>query len=250
MLTLSVTHATSLKYAPIPLAKMNRGPKFQHPIASGLLLPLKTGAKDRNSHLKIKLLEPINGYDEWFVYENHAKLEGVPKKEKSVKLDIEYKSQLDNENNPTGSCNVTSLAMCLFKEGIIGNGDGQLEDQLYVYMERNGLSRHNPHDLAIVARDFNVVDDFTEFGTIERCQDHLAAGKPCIIHGWFSRFGHIIVLVGYDEDGFWVHDPYGEWHPTGYDTSVSGAYLHYSYNLIKRLCIPDGQFWVHYIGRV
>lgn len=245
---LSVVHSTSLKYAPLPLADLKEGPKFRYPVSAGLELPLKSGYRDRNSHLRVKLVEPINGYDDWFVYENHAKIEGVPEKQASVKLDVKYKSQLDNENNPTGSCNVTSLAICFEEKGIFGNGEGQLEDQLYVYMENNGLSRHDPHDLALVAKRFNVVDDFTEYGTIERCQQHLSSGNLCIIHGWFSRFGHILVLVGYDENGFWVHDPYGEWHEDGYDTSVSGAYLHYSYNMIKRLCIPDGQFWVHYIG--
>jgi hypothetical protein len=54
--------------------------------------------------------------------------------------------------------------------------------------------------------------------------------------------------VGFDSKGFLVHDPYGEWFESGYDTSTSGAYLHYSYDLIQRTCIPDGQFWVHHIS--
>ncbi|WP_293282361.1 C39 family peptidase [Microcoleus sp. PH2017_36_ELK_O_B] len=34
-----------------------------------------------------------------------------------VKLDVPYLSQLDNKRNPTGSCNVTSVAMCLLWGG-------------------------------------------------------------------------------------------------------------------------------------
>jgi hypothetical protein len=55
--------------------------------------------------------------------------------------------------------------------------------------------------------------------------------------------------VGYDEFGFIVHDPYGEWFSSGYRTDLSGSYLHYSYRLITRVCIPDGSFWVHFISK-
>jgi hypothetical protein len=248
MLSLSVTHPTIFKYAPLPSSDMDKGLKFQSPVDAGIKVPLKSWNRDRNSHLRLKLASPLNGYDDWYIYEGHAKVEGTPERKKSVKLKVKYKSQLDNEHNPTGSCNVTSVATCAEYEGILGNGDGQLEDQMYRNMEDWGLSRHNPQDLAILAARYKLHDDFTEFGTIERCQEHLSMGSLCIIHGWFSRSGHIIVLVGYDEDGFLVHDPYGEWHRGGYDTSVSGAYLHYSYDMIREFCIPDGQFWVHYIG--
>jgi len=55
--------------------------------------------------------------------------------------------------------------------------------------------------------------------------------------------------VGYDEYGFIVHDPYGEWFSSGYRTDLSGSYLNYSYLLIRRVCIPDGSFWVHFISK-
>lgn len=167
-----------------------------------------------------------------------------------IKLNIPYHTQLNNEHNPYGSCNVTSVAMCLRFKGIVGDGDGQLEDQVFEYMAAHGLSQYSPKDLAwVMNQRYKIKDDFTEFGTIERCCQHLSGGNPCIIHGWFTQSGHIIVLVGYDKSGFLVHDPYGEWHQNGYDTTVSGAFLHYSYDLIRRLCIEkDNSFWVHYIG--
>ncbi|NEN93768.1 MAG: peptidoglycan-binding protein, partial [Okeania sp. SIO3H1] len=30
---------------------------------------------------------------------------------------------------------------------------------------------------------------------------------------------------------------------------LSGAYLHYSYRLIRNVCMPDGSFWVHFISK-
>lgn len=249
MITLKITASTILKYAPLQSAELPKGAKYQQFVESGTTIALEEWKSDRNSHLKIKLSEPIEGYRDWFVYSNHVKIEEDVSLNSSICLTVPYKSQLDNEYNPTGSCNVTSLAMCLAFYGRRGETDRQLEDELYLYMDRNGLDRHNPLDLAFVAEQYGIKDYFTESGTIEQCRKHIANGNPCIIHGWFSRSGHIIVLVGYDDSGFVVHDPYGEWCEDGYDTEVSGAFLHYSYDLINRVCIPDGSFWVHYISK-
>ncbi|MEG4323369.1 MULTISPECIES: C39 family peptidase [unclassified Microcoleus] len=166
-----------------------------------------------------------------------------------ARLEIEYKSQLDNLLNPTGACNVTAIATCLNYFGIKSRSLAQLEDEIYRAMENLGLNRHSPDDLAEMVRRYGLKNDFTLEGTFDRCKRHLAAGNPCVIHGYFTSFGHIVTLVGYDNAGFLVHDPYGEWFSTGYDISASGAYLHYSYDLIRRTCANDGQFWVHYISQ-
>lgn len=167
-----------------------------------------------------------------------------------VKLDVPYRSQIDNRHNPGGSCNVTSVAMCLLWGDVTSRDKKvQLEDELYDYMETNNLNRHYPHDLATVVRNYGLNDVFTVSGRLNAVKSHLKAGKPVITHGYFTDFGHIIVLVGYDDKGFLVHDPYGEWFKGGYDTSASGAYLHYSYELIERTCMTDNQFWVHFISK-
>lgn len=140
--------------------------------------------------------------------------------------------------------------MCLSWGGVTPQSEKtQLEDELYAYMESRGLSRHSPQDLATVVRDYGLKDNYTATASIDAVKTHLSAGNPAITHGYFTDFGHIVVLVGYDEKGFLVHDPYGEWHAEGYDTRASGAYLHYSYDLIRRTCIPDGLFWVHFISK-
>ncbi|MCT7965079.1 C39 family peptidase [Laspinema sp. D1] len=209
-------------------------------------------------HFRIRLKEAIRGNPIWYVYQGHSeiRINGVVstaliKEKDQVKLNVPFKSQLDNFYNPTGSCNVTSIAMCLqylkASRKMIGRYH-QFEDELYRWCLSKGYSRHSPQDLAKVVRDYDRKDDFTVWGTIERCQNHLRGGNPCVVHGYFTSFGHIIVLVGFDQRGFLVHDPYGEWFWDGYRTDLSGAFLHYSYNLIRRTCIPDGQFWVHYIS--
>jgi uncharacterized protein YvpB len=177
----------------------------------------------------------------------------------SVRLNVPYKMQLDNKFEPYSICNVTSLAMCLeyYHAGLVSTFSGlvrenknvQLEDELYQYMSDEGLNKHYPEHLAQVARDYGIKDDFTVRGTFDRCKRHLNEGNPCVIHGYFTQPGHIIVLVGYDSSGFIVHDPYGEWFSTGYRTDLSGKYLHYSFDLIQKTCAYDGEFWVHYLSK-
>ncbi|MCC5899994.1 MAG: C39 family peptidase [Phormidium sp. BM_Day4_Bin.17] len=192
----------------------------------------------------------------WYAFRQHVEIweeedRQVPlQKPTTIRLDVPYKSQLDNWYNPMGSCNVTSIAMCLSYLGARRRSSvGQFEDELYEYMIRRGWSRHSPYDLARVVHDYGCRDTFRTNATIEEAQDWLAGGNPAVIHGYFTSFGHIIVLVGYDDRGFIVHDPYGEWFEWGYRNDLSGAFLHYSYGLIRRVCIPDGQFWVHFISR-
>jgi hypothetical protein len=180
--------------------------------------------------------------------------------EKSVRIAVPYKSQLDNGREPFSTCNVTSLAMCFdyYDVGYWYDFDGkrhrskkdiQLEDELYDYMKVNGLNKHSPQDLAKTAIAHGVTDNFDAHATFGRCKKHLDTRNPCIIHGYFTQPGHIIVLVGYDDKGFLVHDPYGEWFETGYRTDLSGEYLHYSYDLIQNTCAYDDQFWVHFMSK-
>ncbi len=208
-------------------------------------------------HVKIALAkDSFKGFNTWYAFGGHIQIikDGTvafPKpRPRTVKLTIPYKSQLDNEENPTGSCNVTSLAMCLeFLGAKRKTSSGQFEDELYRYAEDHGLSRHDPHDLAMLVEAYGCRDDFRANATIEQVQNWLADGKPIVTHGYFTSFGHIVVITGFDDTGFIVHDPYGEWTSSGYRTDLSGKYLHYSYRMIKTVCIPDGSFWVHFLSK-
>lgn len=174
-------------------------------------------------------------------------------------LNVPYKSQRDNEFNPSGSCNVTSVAMCLAYFGIKGDGSyPQLEDQLYAYCNNNGLSRHDPLDLAYMVNTLYkgiVKDTFTAKGTIQDIKDAIDAKCPCILHGYFTRSGHIIVAKGYTDGYIVVNDSWGEYFAHGYDTSVSGENLPYSEKLIAETCSPESvenpsDIYLHVISRV
>jgi predicted double-glycine peptidase len=125
----------------------------------------------------------------------------------------------------------------------------QFEDELFEYVYDNKLSRHSPEDIAKVIRAFGCKDKLTYDATIEEVRQSIDEGNPCIIHGMFTREGHIVVVRGYNEEGLFVNDPNGEYYRTGYDTRASGACLHYSNGLILETCAFDGQFWVHSVSK-
>jgi GH24 family phage-related lysozyme (muramidase)/uncharacterized protein YvpB len=184
------------------------------------------------------------------------RLNALPTPSNKVLSPVPYLSQRDNAENPNGACNVTSFAMMFGYFGIAKRTNAaQFEDELYRYMEDNGLSRHSPIDLRNMARAYGLIDDFESTATIEQVKKHLSSGRPVVTHGYFTSFGHIIALIGYDETGFIVHDPYGEWTSGGYDrndpngNNAKGKQLHYSYGLIERTCLTDNQFWVHFVDR-
>ena len=165
-------------------------------------------------------------------------------------LNVRHFSQLDNVYHPEGTCNLTSAAMVLDYHGIRSkNSARQLEDELWEYVYDRKLSRHSAENIAQVIRTHGCKDDFTWCGSIDSIKRSLDNLNPCIIHGMFTRSGHIIVVRGYDDTGLWVNDPYGEWFPGGYNTRVSGERLHYSFELIARTCAYDGEFWVHHVSR-
>jgi uncharacterized protein YvpB len=251
---LKTVKSTVFKVKPIASSQLNDSEKFAIPANKEFSVLAYDPIR---GHLRVALrTESYGGYSVLYIWGEHAEIHEngsrvYPKPiPKSARLNVPYKSQLDNWFNPTGSCNVTSLAMCLeYLKARRKTSSGQFEDELYEYAINKGYSRHNPYDLARIVRDYGCQDYFTENAVIDDIKDWIAAGNPAVIHGYFTSFGHIMPVVGYDEYGFIVHDPYGEWFSSGYRTDLSGSYLNYSYLLIRRVCIPDGSFWVHFISK-
>jgi ABC-type bacteriocin/lantibiotic exporter with double-glycine peptidase domain len=163
--------------------------------------------------------------------------------------------QLDNKFDPYGSCNVTCIAMCLYYFGIRGDGNGQLEDQINLALKRKGLSRHNPYHLQQIANEYGarlkppIVDVFAEDAILNDIKLNIDAAFPCVVHGYFTRSGHIVCVTGYDDstNQVRIHDPYGEWWPNGYDTSAPKVYW-LSYRRFLQLTDDNG-IWTHFFSR-
>lgn len=50
-----------------------------------------------------------------------------------------------------------------------------------------------------------------------------------------------MVARGYDQTGVFMNDPFGEWFESGYRNDFTDENLHYSNELIKAKCLPEGE---------
>jgi uncharacterized protein YvpB len=272
-ITLEAIATTALKLRPFDSSRLVDQEK--RTLQTGEKLELTFFGTARK-HIEIILAEPIENEAVWYVYAEHVKLYGgeppvIPPKpieeppplpieppSETVRLDVPYKSQADNRYDPWITCNVTSIAMCLEYLGVRRKeSSGQLEDELRDYMLNHGLNREVGSDLAKVVRAYGAQDFFSTQTTVEEVKKWLSNKNPAVFHGYFTRGGkggHIIAVVGYDSQGFIVHDPAGEFYWKGYDYNDSsknekGKFLNYSYDLIEKTCQTDGEFWVHFISK-
>ncbi len=187
----------------------------------------------------------------------HVQPKFQPTQPKTIRLEIPYLAQQNNLSNPDGACNVTAIAMPLLYFGVQPRYPEmfpQFEDELYDYTDRLDLNRQDALDLVKVIEAYGCRDRFSSTYKIADIKAALANQQPSVLHGYFPSFGHLIVAVGYDDDGLIVHDPYGAWHSWGYelnqpdDPQPKGQYQHYSYRLIENACMPDGNLWAHIIA--
>ena len=255
MTQLKVLCDTVLKQQPIQSAKLTAA-QLQTVHAGTLLNVLSYAAA--SDHIKVSLSDQsFQGKNTWYIYQRHGAILEDDKVifPKAVKLSVPYYDQLDNSENPYGTCNVTSIAMCLAYLGAVRKHPEQrFPDELQDYCEVNGLDRHAPDVLAKVVEVYGCKDTFKTTASFEEVKEWLIQGNPVVVHGYFTASGHIVVFIGYNADGFIVNDPYGELTYNGpgdsqYDTYASGTGLTYSYRLIYDLCCGDNQFWVHFISK-
>jgi hypothetical protein len=87
-------------------------------------------------------------------------------------------------------------------------------------------------------------------GSLNDAKKALDDGFAVITHGWFTRPGHVILLIGYEADPatmsyrFIVHDPFAEYDfPNGvHDESKSGESVRYSSYGIYATCVASADY--------
>lgn len=273
---------TVFKLSPQPSESLPDSYKMA--VNSGSTFGLQAYQEGGNNHLYVALNQGLGTEQRnvWYVYAPHIEILGqdgqpvtlaiataaptpptaapaasatVTAQNGTVQLAVPYLSQVDNSQNPFGSCNVTSIAMCLKYLGIQQtNSSKQFEDELQDWLEARGLDRHEPNALAQAVAGYGCQDNFSTSATLDQVKQWLAQGNPCVTHGYFTSSGHIVAIVGYNNQGLIVHDPYGKWTEGGYDRNddshpEKGKAVIYDYAMIQRTCMTDGQFWVHFISR-
>ena len=167
---------------------------------------------------------------------------------------VPYFFQYDNTINPGGSCQNTSLAMVLKKYGVNITPDTISTTWGTSYAQ-------DPYGLAEVfnyyAAKYGIPQRMKAHldGTVSDVNALLQAGKPVIVHGYFTGYGHVLVLVGYDSSTYTANDPAGKWTQVfkgGYYPSDSddGKYIKYNKDkVIQAINTLDGYttypIWYH-----
>lgn len=258
MTQLKILVDTMLKQQPVQSSQLSDGQK--QAVSAGSVFDIRAYLIVPG-HLKVTFTnQTFQGKNTWYIFAQHAQLldthgKPIPVLSPAIKLNVPYQSQLDNAENPSGSCNVTSIAMCLEFFGVKGkNPHEQLEDELQDWLVAQGLDRHAPADLAKVTEAYCIQDDFQPTATIDQVKQWLAGGNPVVLHGYFTSSGHVICVIGYNDKGLIVNDPYGEWCADGYVCNDAtnphrGQGLTYSYDMIQRTCAVDGGMWVHFLSK-
>ena len=180
----------------------------------------------------------------------------APSREVTPRSTVPYFYQFANQLSPAATCQNTSLAMVLSYLGWNGRPDD-------ITREFGRRLAQSPAGLAglfnQLARRNGIggrLEPYTS-GSIDQLHQALRNG-PVIVHGYFTRAGHVVVALGYDGNGYRVHDPAGRWNEQfrgGYGGgSSAGRDVYYSKAAFERaIATSDGYSylpaWFHALRR-
>ena len=136
----------------------------------------------------------------------------------AVNHNVPYFSQEDNEIEHWRTCGATSAAMCLKYFQVADLGPlPQYEDDVKKRFDRLGIDHGAPEGIKRLLEGLGLRDDLTLRGSLSDITRALDSGEICILHGYWTGSGHILVIRGYNNNGdFFVNDPTGEWFHAGY----------------------------------
>ena len=136
----------------------------------------------------------------------------------AINHNVPYFNQENNDIEGWRSCGATSAAMCLkyFEVSDLGPMP-QYEDDVKQRFDRLGISHTTPGGIRRLIEGLGLIDNLTMEGGLSDITRALDAGEICILHGYWTNPGHILVIRGYNHNGdFFVNDPAGEWFYQGY----------------------------------
>jgi len=162
---------------------------------------------------------------------------------------IPYYNQYDNANYGWSTCQNTSIAMVLsYYENVIHPDTIFLKWGKDIAQSPSGLNR--------VYSDYSsksIIRTYTD-ATPENLKDFLSRGFTAIVHGYFTQYGHVLVVKSFDGQFYYVNDPAGKWRECfkcGYDDSYNGITKYSKQAFENAVFTSDGSTylpgWIHLI---
>lgn len=249
-ITMTVKQETAIKKAPKDSSQLSTADKAT--LLKGHVYGISS-YEVIDGHIKVALTEELPNFgNTGYVDKDRVKFQQAGKSFNPLppylELGIPYFSQRDNPRYSWSTCNVTSIAMALFYHGLRSRSGRQLEDELlewcFNYAGSGSQTDHSVLSALIQAYGFK-----TSFSTTRQwsaVKEELINRRPVVLAGDFTPSGHIVTLIGYNEQGYIVHDPWGDAY-TAY-ANTEGKRLLYSYSYLDRVSGPDGNVWAHFIS--
>ena len=147
-----------------------------------------------------------------------------PQQPQPQESSITYFNQYDNTLHPGSSCQNTSVAMLLSKFGWWGKPDDITREWGKDYAQSPSGLANMFNELAAQNGISKRLTPITN-GSLEEFRELLRQGKPTIVHGYFTSYGHVLVALDFDGTHYTVNDPAGCWTEQfkgGYDWCPAG----------------------------
>ncbi len=143
----------------------------------------------------------------------------------AINHNVPYFNQEDNEIEPWRTSGATSAAMCLKYFNVPDLGSfPQYEDRVKKRFDRLGIDHGSPDGIRRLLEGLGLRDNLKLNAGLSDITRSLDSGEICILHGYLTSSGHILVIRGYNDNGdFFVNDPHGEWFYGGY--TVNSQFL-------------------------
>ena len=154
-------------------------------------------------------------------------------------IDVPYYYQFNNGLYPSRSCQNTSIAMVLTHLGASIHPDDITSE--FGKDQAQSVGGFN-YVFNTLARRFGVQEiNSHDNGSLAQLKASLDQGNPAVVHGFFTSFGHVVVVTGYDEGGYYVNDPAGTWsqifkggYRNAWNESTEGRNIYYSKDAFER----------------
>ena len=152
---------------------------------------------------------------------------------------VPYYYQYNNQIAGGSSCQNTSIAMILSFLGANIHPD-EITREFGKDRAQSVPGLNQVFNTLAARRGIRGINS-TSGGTLAQLRASLDRGEPAIIHGFFTDYGHVVVVTGYDEGGYYVNDPAGTWsqqfrggYPYARQESTQGQNIYYSRDAFER----------------
>jgi len=165
---------------------------------------------------------------------------------------VPYFYQYHNSINPGGSCQNTSMAMVLKYNGATNETPDAISTVHGTSLAQSVSGFNQVCNSRIQHYGLNASCVSTSSGSFGAMQTLLSQGKPVVIHGYFTSYGHVIVVLSYTGTHYVCHDPAGQWNQQYQGSysggATSGQFIYYAKSAFETATGPDNTLWYHYIN--